>query len=326
MGFRMRKSFKVAPGVRLNVSKRGVGASVGGGGVRYSAHSSGRRTVSARTGIPGVSYEKSSGGGRRRRRQRAPEPPPPPPRKPGFFAPRGEKDLYKAVKAQDPQAMRRAGDEHERVRVAAYSLAGLMLRPSDPAVADQLLTAVLESGELPEADRFLTTYVSAQFRITIADGIEAELPISRDAVALTLAEIKQDAGDLPAAIDLVEGLEPSTYAAVSLAELYRDQGRWQDVINLTDGLENEDDASALLLVFRGRALREVDLHDAAHEALKQALRARSRAAEIRLLALLERSENHLARGKTSMAKKDLERILAEDAGYSDARERLEALA
>ena len=52
MGFRMRKSIKVAPGVRLNVSKRGVGASVGGGGVRYSAHSSGRKTVSARTGIP----------------------------------------------------------------------------------------------------------------------------------------------------------------------------------------------------------------------------------------------------------------------------------
>jgi hypothetical protein len=33
-GFRMRKSMKVAPGVRLNVSKRGVGASVGAGGVR----------------------------------------------------------------------------------------------------------------------------------------------------------------------------------------------------------------------------------------------------------------------------------------------------
>jgi len=43
MGFRMRKSISLAPGVRLNVSKRGVGMSVGAGGVRYSAHSSGRR-------------------------------------------------------------------------------------------------------------------------------------------------------------------------------------------------------------------------------------------------------------------------------------------
>ena len=65
MGFRMRKSIKLAPGVRLNVSKSGVGASVGGRGGRYSVHSSGRRTVSAGSGIvPGVSYQKSVRGGR----------------------------------------------------------------------------------------------------------------------------------------------------------------------------------------------------------------------------------------------------------------------
>ena len=52
MGFRMRKSFKVAPGVRLNVSKSGFGVSVGGKGGRYSVHSSGRRTVSAGSGDP----------------------------------------------------------------------------------------------------------------------------------------------------------------------------------------------------------------------------------------------------------------------------------
>ena len=63
-GFRMRKSIKVAPGVRLNVSKSGVGASAGGRGGRYSAHSSGRRTVSAGGGVvPGVYYQKSVGGG-----------------------------------------------------------------------------------------------------------------------------------------------------------------------------------------------------------------------------------------------------------------------
>jgi hypothetical protein len=57
MGFRMRKRITVAPGVRVNVSKRGIGASVGGKGGRYSVHSSGRRTVSAGSGvIPGVYY------------------------------------------------------------------------------------------------------------------------------------------------------------------------------------------------------------------------------------------------------------------------------
>ena len=60
MGLCFRKSFKVAPGVRVNVGKRGVGMSFGGKGLRYSVHSSGRRTSTV--GLPGsgISYSSSS--------------------------------------------------------------------------------------------------------------------------------------------------------------------------------------------------------------------------------------------------------------------------
>ena len=59
----MRKRITVAPGVRVTVSKSGVGASVGGKGGRYSVHSSGRKTVSAGSGVvPGVYYQKSVSG------------------------------------------------------------------------------------------------------------------------------------------------------------------------------------------------------------------------------------------------------------------------
>ncbi len=102
----------------------------------------------------------------------------------------------------------------------------------------------------------------------------AELPVNRDAVGLALAELKQDHGDLEGAIDTVEQLEPTTYSAVSLAELYAQTGRWDDVIELTEGIKNEDDAAALLCVFRGQAFRQQGFHDAAHEALKEALRSR----------------------------------------------------
>jgi tetratricopeptide (TPR) repeat protein len=98
------------------------------------------------------------------------------------------------------------------------------------------------------------------------------------------------------------------------------------VIELTEGVKNEDDASALLLVFRGQAFREQGFHDAAHEALKEALRSRSRAPEIRHHALAERAQNYLAQGKKAQARKDLERILAEDSSYEGVRERLAALA
>lgn len=59
MGFRFRKSFKIAPGVRVNVGKKSVGISAGGKGARVSVNSSGRKTTTV--GIPGtgLSYQKT---------------------------------------------------------------------------------------------------------------------------------------------------------------------------------------------------------------------------------------------------------------------------
>jgi tetratricopeptide (TPR) repeat protein len=329
-GFRMRKSIKVAPGVRLNVSKRGVGASVGAGGVRYSVHSSGQRTVSARSGVPGVYYQKSVGGSRSRAGSRgraaaAQQVAPPPQRKPGMFAPKGEKALYKAVKAQDVQAIKRVGEEHPDFRLASYSIAGLMLLTDDAETAKQLLEEAFASGNDPAADKFVSTYLFTRLELSIAEGVTAELPINRDAIGLALAELKQDDNDIAGAIETVEQLEPTTYSAVSLGELYALAGRWDDVIKLTEGVKNEDDAAALLLVFRGRAFREQGFHDAAHEALKEALRSRSRAAAIRHVALAERAENYLAQNKKAQARKDLERILAEDSDYEGVRQQLAEL-
>ena len=63
MAIGFRKSFKVAPGMRINVSHRGVGASVGVKGLRYSVNSRGQRRTTA--GIPGTGiYATSSRSGR----------------------------------------------------------------------------------------------------------------------------------------------------------------------------------------------------------------------------------------------------------------------
>ena len=318
----MRKSFKVAPGVRLNVSKSGFGASVGGKGGRYSVHSSGRRTVSAGSGlIPGVYYQQSVGGGRSGRAQ-APSQVPAKAPKPGLFAPKGEKELYNAIKAQNVGAIRAVGDAHPDFRLSSYSLAGLMLLDDDSAQAKSLLTTVFEAGGEPARDAFVTKYLATRIELPIAAGVSAALPVSRDAIGLALAELRQEDGDLPGAIDVVERLEPSTYTAVSLAELYLLADRPDEVIELTEGVTNEDDATAILLVFRGAAFRRQGFHDAAHETLKEALRSRSRAAPIRHLAFSERADNYLAQGKKAMARKDLERILAEDSDYEGVRERL----
>jgi hypothetical protein len=56
MAMRFRKSFKVAPGLRVTLSKDSVGVSAGVRGARASANSKGRKTVSASIPGTGVSF------------------------------------------------------------------------------------------------------------------------------------------------------------------------------------------------------------------------------------------------------------------------------
>lgn len=62
MGIRFRRSIRIAPGVKVNLTKTGVGFTVGPRGAHYSVHSSGRRTKTI--GLPGtgVYYQESSTG------------------------------------------------------------------------------------------------------------------------------------------------------------------------------------------------------------------------------------------------------------------------
>lgn len=58
MGFRFRKSVKIAPGVKLNFGKKSTSVSFGGKGARYTVSSTGRKT--ATVGIPGTGISYSS--------------------------------------------------------------------------------------------------------------------------------------------------------------------------------------------------------------------------------------------------------------------------
>lgn len=63
MGFRFRKSVKLMPGVRLNIGKTGISASVGGKGATVNV---GKRGVRGTVGIPGtgISYSEDLTPGR----------------------------------------------------------------------------------------------------------------------------------------------------------------------------------------------------------------------------------------------------------------------
>ena len=334
MGFRARKSFKIAPGVRFTVSPTSASMRVGPRGAGVSVNTRGRVTQSV--GIPGtgVSYVKSSAmGGSAPRTAAAPaatssrQPTAP---TPGMFAPRWEKALHRAlVKDRDIAATVAVanGIPEARSIAAVFEAIQSAIPSGDFARAKQLLESVAETSFDPSTDPFITKYLPGrEIVLGVAEGITANLPLDRDSLMLLLAEILQTTGDIAAAIEVVEQLEnPTTVAAVSLVELYSEQGRWQDVVEMTNGLSNEDEPTAYLLIQRAVAFREQGFYESAREAFREALRVRSRSQEIRNRAYVERGITYRTEGKLAMARKDFERVLAVDSNYPGLREEIARL-
>lgn len=347
MGFRMRRSIRLAPGVRMTVTPRSVGLSAGVRGARVSANSRGR--VTRTVGIPGtgVSHVKTltsgSSSGRRSRtsagpKTRAAAPAAPPaqhaaaaqaPPRPGLLAPAWEKALHRAlVTRPDGDALVEVGKAHPRARqvAAVFEAISHAVPAGRHERAHELLAWVYGSGFDPAADPFVRKYLPhAAVDLSITPEITARLPLDRTALGLLLAETKQVLDDLAGAVDVVEQLEPTSVSAVSLAELYTGTGRWQDVVDLTDGVTNEDEPTMYLLVQRAVALREQGYASASRDALREALRLRSRPPQLMHLALVERARTNLADNKRAQARKDLERVLAADSAYPGLRELLDEL-
>lgn len=329
MGFQARKSFKIMPGVRMTVTPRGVSASVGVKGARMSVNSKGR--VTQTLGIPGtgISHQKtvvsSSGAGRPTNAAAAPAPAPTSgPKPPGLFSPKWERVLFKTLAQGDFDSIERVAREHPDARATCMVLdAFLAAGPGKDGRAQAMFEELWGTGFDPAADRFLTTYASeATATVSLGQGVTATMPLNRDIIGLALAELRQEQGDLAGAVAIVESLEPSTIAAVSLADLYTAAGRWDDVIELTNGISDSDDFSIFLLTQRGVAFREKGFYEAARESFKASLARRNQPPELKLQTLLERAATYQREGKRAMARKDLERVLAEDPHFPGVAERL----
>lgn len=332
MGFRFRRSIQVLPGLRLNFSKSGIGYSLGAPGYRFTNSATGRqyRTV----GLPGTGmYHVKELGTARRRRRSASRPAAPRPsqaraalKRPGLFAPKGEKEMYKSVQAQDFARVEQIIYEFPEYAVLAAAIVGGTRCANGEQRGAELLEWVMLTGQDPCTHPFYRKYMESRIVVYLVPGISASLPMSRDSLGLLLAEHYQQSGNLDTAVDVVEGLTPTTYTAVSLAELYILLERYDEVIELTDELENQDDLTAFLLVARGAALRDKGLYEASRQALREALKSKKRSPEVRHRALLERARTYFEEGKKSAARRDLERIIAEDSDVEGVAEMLDELA
>jgi tetratricopeptide (TPR) repeat protein len=353
MGIRFRRSIKIAPGVRLTVSKTGIGISAGVRGAHYSVHSSGRRTTSF--GVPGtgISYVSTSYGGNTTGRRST----------------RSETSATAATPAYASGAQAAAilpkaglfagaGDRHYRDGLVAYLSGDKAAAVADFewAVADQPKTvsahlfaalSIDADDQLPRAirhleavvtstdpfpDRLMTKYLRLgtsvlAIGVKITELISARVPVDLTGATLLLAEAYQLAGRLDEAIGLVHQLHEANPAdpaiRLSLADLLLADSDFDGVIEVTAGARNEDDLSLALVHMRAAALVALGLQTAAFDAFKEAL-AKTAKRDPDLLATVryDRALAYEQAGQKAKARADLERLYASDPTYRDVRDRL----
>ncbi len=227
-----------------------------------------------------------------------------------------------------PEALGEVAKQFPEVTATAAVIAGIicMTKTDDKSIADATnwLELSWATGREPASEVHARPYVNYenQFMVRVAEGVNVAAMADRRGIALMLAELYQAQGDIEKAIDIVDDEQVDSVLAVSLAELLILKERFDEVIAMTDGIKNEDDATALLCVFRGVAMREKGMYLAAREGFKEALRIRSRDTEIRNRAWIERAACYLAEGKRGMARNDIERIMAIDSSYPGLKEAL----
>ena len=349
MSLRFRRSMKLMPGVRLNFSKSSVGMSFGVPGARYSVNSKGRRTVS--TGIPGTGLYNvetlSSGSRTPSAKSQWPTGEaemgsysPPTSMRPGLFARKAEREFYKYLldifkhdeADSADEAIEKATKLQSLYPTLKYSLELLKFlycvkgSSVDDAVGYQwgkdLWTDRLNAFD----DKYVRKYFQGITpQVSITNGISSSSIYNDQTLGHILVELLQHMKKIDEALVILEEMIPNQLTAISLADLELQQQDYDGALETTEDIENEDDATGMLLVLRGIAFREKNMHDAALECFKRAIAKRSRSEGLLHRAHFERAETYARMGKKSLAVKDLEKILVDDLEYPEVVTKLETL-
>jgi Flp pilus assembly protein TadD len=105
--------------------------------------------------------------------------------------------------------------------------------------------------------------------------------------------------------------------------MVRARAQLERIVALSAGITNETPVDTALLLYRGRALARLGLADAAIDVFTLALRRRKDRSDGLLRQLrFERAVLYDQVGRKAQARRELERVYAEDPGFEDVRERL----
>jgi len=341
MGYRFWRRTKVMPGVTLNWSLGGPSVSVGPRGAKLTF---GKRGVRATAGIPGSGFfytQKLTGGAHHAERRPLRAAPPSPTRDPldlGFLqkltTPQDEKDFVAGLKALA------AGDEETALQsfsgsphlADAMFLAGflaLKLDRLDEAEShfEQALALAGDLGALIAKYRMHMVY-----RMAVTDELVVHILPDREGVLLALVEIMQRderwheaEGYLHqlAAVAPDDPIVTLSLVEVMMAEPDAAKATREDVVRRTAEVDNQSTVDAALLLYKGRALRRLDMATAARDALTAGLRRTKDRPEALLHALrYERALAYEDLGQHSRSRQELEKLYAQAPDYEDVAQRL----
>jgi tetratricopeptide (TPR) repeat protein len=340
MSFRFWRRVKIAPGLTLNLSKSGGSLSFGPRGAKLTVGPRGRR---ATVGIPGTGlfYTTKISGGRRGSSAavRSVQTVPPADRLTlGFFqrltTPEDEKALVagcRELALGNEDAARDQLNQALHLADGAYLFGILALKKGRlEEAADGLAAAAEHQASL---GRCFSKYgISAVVSLPITDEVSAHVGPNLRGVLLGLVEVYQRQRrwqDAVKCLERLRRLEPDDVVVkLSLAELLLDmkpddKDTCRRVVSLTEGIEDETPIHAALLLYKARALRGLELWDAAREILTNALRRKKgRSAELLRALRYQRARVYESAGQGRRSRKDLEKLYAEAPDFEDAAERL----
>lgn len=341
MSLRFRKSVQIIPGLRLNFNKNSTSLSFGVPGARMSVNTKG--DVYRSFGLPGTGlYDVQKISGKSRARARAANSEPVEITDPveifegeaegpivvGRFAKKFEKDFDVAVNAFTVEALKKYQADYPEYALAAKAFSITLLMSKSETFAEGMAVAAdIWEKRHQLLEDYLWKRYSKHVRITapIAPGIFLKSVWSMKALGLIYSEGLQAQEKYKEAYDVVEEIQQDVTVQVATCELEIQMRMFDEVIKTTDDVENSDDATAILLIFRGIALREKGTLDAALEVFKLARAKKDRSEIILNKALFERAQTYEKMGKKALARKDYEKILVTDGSYDGVAEKLKGL-
>jgi len=270
MSFRFRKSIRLGKHLRINLSKSGIGASVGVKGLRIGTGRRGQRITASLPGT-GISYvaerghKRQSSGSRRLSSadtavQSANGLP--------FHEREWVRGLYHYLNGHmDWAEVHFLAAAPRDAGAALFAAVCLSPKDGEETRAIGLLESLLSSDAVFPMPLMEKHLAEADMWVGITEEVTVTVPMGRLAALLLLAKLYEDQGETDKAIRLllreeVVHLRGKPAITLLLCSLYSERESWDKVIERATGTEPYDDITEATVTLLGRAMQEKGVHEA----------------------------------------------------------------